>query len=173
MKTLILLTTLFISLNIAQAKKIEAKSNTFGEKISVPKSGVKSVTEALSELSKSETKELKEVYLKGEIESVCKSKGCWLTLKGFDGKGDDSCAKAAQGGASQKDLRVVFKDYGFFVPKDLQGSVVLKGSVKSEKLSAKQVKHFLKDMKCSKKIIKSVKAPIYRYRMIADGLKKI
>ncbi len=161
------------SLNAFAKGASKKKVNSFGETISVPKTGVKSVTEVLTDFSKSEDKSMSDVFVSGNIDSVCKSKGCWLTLKGFDAKGDSACEQAALGGASQKDLRVVFKDYGFFVPKNLEGNVVLKGSIKKEKLSASQVKHFLKDLKCSKKIIKSVKAPIYRYRMIADGLVKL
>ena len=45
------------------------------------------------------------VKINGKIEECCKVKGCWMTMKLADGS----------------DMRITFKDYGFFVPKDIDG----------------------------------------------------
>lgn len=49
----------------------------------------------------------KTVQVQGTVDNVCSEKGCWLALK----KGD-------------QDLRVKFKDYGFFVPQNIRGKNV-------------------------------------------------
>jgi len=43
--------------------------------------------------------------VEGTVEDVCKMKGCWMKVKTGDGQ----------------TMRVMFKDYGFFVPKDIVG----------------------------------------------------
>src|SRR5688572_8533980 len=45
----------------------------------------------------------KTVKLAGRTDGVCTKKGCWMTLKGPD---------------KTQSLRVTFRDYGFFVPKE-------------------------------------------------------
>ncbi|WP_245986356.1 DUF4920 domain-containing protein [Marinoscillum furvescens] len=73
---------------------------------------------------------LPEVTLSGEVKAVCQKKGCWMTLNSSNGNR----------------VRVTFKDYGFFVPKDLSGSVVtIKGVVKSEELSTEMDQHYAED----------------------------
>jgi hypothetical protein len=46
------------------------------------------------------------VVVEGKIDKVCSMKGCWMQL-------------VPEG--SKQGVRVTFKDYGFFVPKDSQG----------------------------------------------------
>ncbi|MEL6846739.1 MAG: DUF4920 domain-containing protein, partial [Bacteroidota bacterium] len=43
-----------------------------------------------------------DVKISGEVQAACQAKGCWMTLPLADGS----------------NMRVKFKDYGFFVPKD-------------------------------------------------------
>ena len=45
------------------------------------------------------------VKLTGTIEKVCQVKGCWMTMPYGEGES----------------MRVSFRDYGFFVPKDVDG----------------------------------------------------
>jgi hypothetical protein len=47
------------------------------------------------------------VIIEGSIRAVCQKKGCWMEI---------TSGEAA--------LRMTFKDYGFFVPKDSKGKVV-------------------------------------------------
>ncbi|TBR19165.1 DUF4920 domain-containing protein [bacterium] len=96
----------------------------------------------------------KEILLEGTVKSVCKKKGCWLVL-------DDG----------QRDLRITFKDYGFFVPKDIAGKKVrAQGLLSKETQSAKTVKHFLKDEGASKEKIKAVKGPVDTVTFVASGV---
>lgn len=93
----------------------------------------------------------------GQVEKVCQKKGCWLTLK-------------TQGGADQGELRVTFKDYGFFVPTEIIGRAVeIEGKVVEKTRSEAEVRHFAEDAgrplpKEEKIVEKKV------YEMIATGV---
>lgn len=71
-----------------------------------------------------------EVQFVGEIDQVCQMKGCWMTLKTEDGSS----------------LRVTFKDYGFFVPKDASGKkVIISGKASVQELDEATAKHYAED----------------------------
>lgn len=66
----------------------------------------------------------------GTIEEVCQMKGCWMTLKNEEGA----------------NIRVTFKDYGFFVPKDISGKqVIIEGVAKKEVLEEELAQHYADD----------------------------
>lgn len=68
--------------------------------------------------------------VKGTIEEVCQMKGCWMTMKNEEGA----------------NIRVTFKDYGFFVPMDISGKqVVIEGVAKKEILEEELAKHYAED----------------------------
>ncbi|MEO9869218.1 DUF4920 domain-containing protein [Ekhidna sp.] len=68
--------------------------------------------------------------VRGTIEEVCQMKGCWMVLKN-------------DVGAS---IRVTFKDYGFFVPKDISGrEVIIEGIANKEMLDEDVAKHYAED----------------------------
>lgn len=57
---------------------------------------------------------------------VCQHKGCWMVL--------------TEGARS---IRVTFRDYAFFVPKDIAGkTVVVEGVLSRKLLSAEEAKHY-------------------------------
>src|SRR5918912_4415 len=65
------------------------------------------------------------VKVEGEIKDVCQAKGCWLVVT--DG---------------ERAMRVTFKDYAFFVPKDAAGKkVVLEGLVEKKTISEMHAQH--------------------------------
>jgi hypothetical protein len=65
------------------------------------------------------------VRLEGKAETVCKNKGCWVTVR--------------QGDAS---VHVTFEGYSFFIPKDSAGrNVALEGKVKVKAPDAAEVAH--------------------------------
>jgi hypothetical protein len=81
----------------------------------------------LNGLNESDTVKMK---LKGVVSEVCQAKGCWMTLETTAGV----------------PLRVTFKDYGFFVPKDISGKeVIVEGMVSKSVLSEKMAKHYADD----------------------------
>lgn len=69
------------------------------------------------------------VIVEGKVDKVCPVKGCWLELMPAD---------------EARGVRVKFKDYGFFVPKDSMGWMArLEGNFVREKLSKRQVDHLV------------------------------
>lgn len=96
----------------------------------------------------------KTVVLEGEVKKVCQMKGCWLTL--VDPK---------------HDVRVMFKDYGFTVPKDIKGRTVkLEGEMTLKLIKPKDQKHFLKDEGASQEKIDAVRTAKKVYRFVASGV---
>ncbi len=66
---------------------------------------------------------------------------------------------------------VKFKDYGFFMPKDIVGKeVVLDGEATVTETSVKQLKHYAKDAGKSKKEIAQIKAPKKETVFVANGV---
>lgn len=71
-----------------------------------------------------------QVKLSGTINSSCKMKGCWMKMDMGDGK----------------EMRISFKDYGFFVPKNLNGeTAVIEGYAKVDTTSVEELRHFAMD----------------------------
>jgi len=90
----------------------------------------------------------------GEIEAVCKAKGCWMTMK----RPDD------------KTMRVTLKDYGFFVPKDCNGkNAVVEGIAKLETTSVADLKHYAEDEGLSQAEIDKITEPEMDIVFVADG----
>lgn len=90
----------------------------------------------------------------GTVNEVCQVKGCWLTM----GEGENS-------------MRVKFKDYGFFVPKDCAGKTAyLKGVMKKETVSVDEQKHYLEDAGASEEEIAAVTEDEVQLSFMADGV---
>ncbi|MEO0424615.1 MAG: DUF4920 domain-containing protein [Pseudomonadota bacterium] len=67
--------------------------------------------------------------IRGRITEVCRKKGCFMVLT--DG---------------EHTARVVFKDYGFFIPKETApGMSTVYGELTTQTLSTEQVQHFAED----------------------------
>jgi len=68
--------------------------------------------------------------VRGTIEEVCQMKGCWMTLKNPDGL----------------NVRVTFKDYAFFVPKDIhEQEVIIEGIASKEVIDEDEARHYAED----------------------------
>ena len=72
------------------------------------------------------------VVVAGRVSAVCQQKGCWLTLVGGD--------------TGEVSVRMTFKGYGFFVPKNLAGhAVVAEGIFQTKTVSVADQRHLAKD----------------------------
>lgn len=104
--------------------------------------------------SKPEAFKDKEVLVEATVTKSCIKKGCWMILK--DGKNE---------------MRVTFKDYGFFVPKGLADRKArVQGVVVRQTLSVKDARHYLKDEGASKEAIKAVTKPVETVSFVATGV---
>lgn len=91
----------------------------------------------------------------GTVESVCAVKGCWMTVKTQNGE----------------TMRVTFKDYGFFVPKDIVGkTVVFEGEAKIKTTPVAELQHYAEDAGKSKAEIAKITDPKRELTFVADGV---
>ena len=68
-------------------------------------------------------------------------------------------------------MMVKFKDYAFFMPKDIIGKeVVLDGEAMVEEVSAKQLQHYAADGGKSKKEIAKIKKSKKELNFVAKGV---
>lgn len=105
----------------------------------------------MAEFKKSEKKT---VVLEAEAKKVCQKKGCWMVLKDGDAE-----------------VRTLFKDYGFFVPKDLMGKQVrVFGTLQEKTLSAATQRHYLKDEGASPEEVAEVKEEKREFQFVAEGV---
>jgi hypothetical protein len=96
----------------------------------------------------------KEILTSGTVKKVCEKKGCWLRLQ-----------------AGEKEVRVTFKDYGFFVPPTLlDQQILVQGELIEKKMSVKDQKHFLKDEGAPKEVINAVKTEKLEFEFVAAGV---
>ncbi len=93
--------------------------------------------------------------ISGKVTEVCQEKGCWMKLERPNGT----------------PLMVKFKDYGFFMPKNIVGyEVVLDGEAVVREVSVKQQRHYAQDAGKSKEEIDKIKAPKKETQFIARGV---
>ncbi len=93
--------------------------------------------------------------VEGTVEDVCKMKGCWMKVKTGDGQ----------------TMRVTFKDYGFFVPKDIVGkTVVVQGVAETTTTSVADLRHYAEDAGKSKEEVAKITEPEKSLTFVADGV---
>lgn len=89
------------------------------------------------------------------VAEVCQAKGCWMKLQLKDGQ----------------ETMVRFKDYGFFVPKDIAGKeVIVNGLAFVEEMSVEDQQHFAKDAGKTEGEIASISETKKTYGFEADGV---
>jgi hypothetical protein len=90
-----------------------------------------------------------------KVNSVCQKMGCWMRLD--MGKEVESLVK--------------FKDYGFFVPKDISGEeVIVQGKAFVEETSVEDLKHFAEDGGKTKAEIDAITEPELTFSFISEGV---
>ncbi|MDC0637291.1 MAG: DUF4920 domain-containing protein [Flavobacteriaceae bacterium] len=90
----------------------------------------------------------------GAVNSVCQMKGCWMRLALGD---DESFVK--------------FKDYGFFVPKDLsETDAIVAGRAYVALTTVEELKHFAEDAGKEQSEIEAITEPELSYSFMAHGV---
>ncbi|TJY37309.1 DUF4920 domain-containing protein [Pontimicrobium aquaticum] len=88
------------------------------------------------------------------INEVCSKKGCWMKL---DLGNDD-------------EIMVRFKDYGFFMPLNAEGDVVINGKAYVTETSVEELRHYAEDAGKSKEEVEAITEPEVTYAFEADGV---
>jgi hypothetical protein len=90
-----------------------------------------------------------------KVDEVCQAKGCWM--------------KVDLGNNQQ--VMVKFKDYGFFVPKNIAGKeVVMNGVAYVEEVSVDEQRHYAEDGGASAEEIAAIAEPKKTLSFLADGV---
>jgi hypothetical protein len=132
------------------ADKAALPTGKFGEEIN--DSDFVSLHQLVSALEESEEFTGK---VKGEIKEVCSMKGCWMTIDLPNGQ----------------TMRVTFKDYGFFVPKNSQGyPVIIEGVATKKVTDVATLKHYAEDAGKSQEEIDAITSPKQEYAFEAIGV---
>ena len=122
----------------------------FGDKIN--EEGAIKPAEFLKEM---ESKDSMDVKLEAKIVTCCKKKGCWMDLDLENGT----------------TMKVRFKDYEFFVPKDADGRVaVIQGQAKLEKVDVATLQHYAEDAGKSPEEVAAITEPEIGYSFTANGV---
>ncbi len=127
--------------------------DAYGEEISSKKVYHKNViVEKYDNLTEGDTLD---IAFTGIVNSVCKAKGCWMRVA-LD---------------NDKEAMVKFKNYGFFVPKDIENdTVIIQGRAFVSEISVDEQRHFASDAGKSEDEIAAITTPKKTYSFIANGV---
>ncbi|MCY2688498.1 DUF4920 domain-containing protein [Salinimicrobium sp. TH3] len=96
------------------------------------------------------------VTFRADVASVCKNKGCWMKVALEDGN----------------EVMVKFKDYAFFVPKDIENKeVIMEGKAYVTEMSVEDQQHYAEDAGKSEEEVSSIISPAVTLSFLADGVK--
>lgn len=135
----------------AQGKKAKAgKDNSYGATIT--KDGAVDV-KVISEKMKGQP--AAQVKITGIIKGVCQVKGCWMTTDLGNGKS----------------MRIRFKDYAFFMPKDASGQTFYaQGKISWDTTSVAQLRHYAEDAGKTQEEIEKITEPAIELVFLAEGV---
>lgn len=137
----------------AAQSKIAVDYLSFGDKIEAR--GAISDIDLSKAYAKMNIADTIQTKFRATVTDVCKAKGCWMKLKLQDGQ----------------EAMVRFKDYGFFVPKDIEGrEVIVNGQAFVEEMSVEDQKHYAKDGGQSEVEIAKITTPKKTYGFEAAGV---
>ena len=151
MKKLISLFTLFIVVLSTNAQTGDYAS--FGEKIS--SENAQSSVAASEQYKTMKVGDSIDSKITAKVNSVCQAKGCWMRLDLADGS----------------EIMVKFKDYGFFMPKDIAGKeVIIEGKAYVNEVPVKELQHYAEDAGKSQEEIAQITEPEKTYSFEAEGV---
>lgn len=135
-----------------EVKTAEMAYASFGEKIEANKAlSIAEINNIYDDLKVGDTLDVK---FTSKINSVCSKKGCWMRLDAGE----------------EKEVMVKFKDYGFFMPLDAKGEVIVNGKAFVQETSVDELKHYAEDAGKSEEEIAKITEPSKTLSFIADGV---
>jgi hypothetical protein len=154
------LTLLMVSCNNSKKNEtasVEAETQevtyaSFGDKID--DKGVLSKDEIQEKYNRLKPGDTIAVKFKSEVNAVCQNKGCWMRVD-----------------VGEDEAMVKFKDYGFFMPKDIAGrEVIVDGVAFVEEVSVEEQKHYAEDAGKSPDEVAAITEPKKTLSFISSGV---
>lgn len=137
---------------LAEAEEIAINYQTFGDKIS--DENVLTKTEMIEKYKSLKSGDTINLKFAATVKEVCQKKGCWMKVD----MGED-------------ETMIRFKDYGFFMPKDITGQeIIVNGKAYVEEMSVEDQRHFAEDGGKSAEEIAAITAPKRTLAFEADGV---
>lgn len=129
---------------------MEPSKKTFGDKIikegAIPANTVSTLMQNQDSLN---------LKIIGEVKEVCQVKGCWMMIN----LGGD------------EEMRVTFRDYEFFVPKNIEGrTAIVEGTLKRETTDVATLRHYAEDAGKNSDEIAAIVNPEESLVFVADGV---
>ncbi len=135
-----------------ETKTPEMAYASFGEKIDAK--DVLTSAEINEKYNNLKVGDTLDVKFTSKINTVCSKKGCWMRL----------------GLEEDKEVMVKFKDYGFFMPLDAKGDVIVNGKAFVQETSVDELKHYAEDAGKSAEEIAKITTPKKTLSFVADGV---
>jgi len=134
-----------------EAEAVATGVNTYGEAISTD--GAMASSQLYAAMEKTDSLPAK---IKATINETCEMKGCWMIVDMGDGK----------------EMRVRFKDYGFFVPTSgVEGKLaIMEGYAFTDTLSVDHLKHLAEDAGKTPEEIAAITEPEIGVNFEATGV---
>jgi hypothetical protein len=137
---------------VEETQEIAMNYKSFGEKIS--DENIITTDKMMAKYKVMKEGDTTHVKFKAEVNSVCQNMGCWMRLD-----------------IGEMESLVKFKDYGFFMPKDIAGQeVIVQGKAFVELTSIEELKHMAEDAGKSQKEIDAITDTEISYSFISEGV---
>ncbi|WP_299213765.1 DUF4920 domain-containing protein [uncultured Aquimarina sp.] len=96
-----------------------------------------------------------DIAFSSTVNDVCKAKGCWMKVALNE----------------EEETMVKFKDYGFFVPKDIENdTIIVQGKAYVSETSVDELRHLAQDAGKSEDEIAAITTPKKTYSFMANGV---
>lgn len=138
--------------DVEVAKTEEVAYASFGEKIEAE--GAISASEMSEKYKALKAGDTIAAKVTAKINEVCSKKGCWMKLD----LGND------------EEAMVRFKDYGFFMPLNAEGEVVVNGKAYVTEISVDELRHYAEDAGKSAEEIAAITEAEKTLAFEADGV---
>jgi hypothetical protein len=148
----LLLAALAVACNSQKGAMETLSGQPFGEAFTPEK-----VTDYTALRTQASQQDSVEAVMVVTVTEVCQVKGCWMNVVAAETGGEP--------------MLVRFKDYGFFMPKDIAGrKVVIKGQAFRQVTSVDELRHYAEDAKKSAEEIEAITEPREELRFLASGV---
>ena len=138
--------------NTIAAAEVSQSYRSFGQEISA--SELMTIEEVVSNSKKMVVGDTIPVKFSSKVESVCQNKGCWMKV---DMNGELTMVR--------------FKDYGFFMPKDIAGQdAIIKGVAFVEVESVETQRHYAEDAGMTAEEIAAITEPKKQIAVLSSGV---
>jgi hypothetical protein len=138
--------------SVIETETQEIAYQSFGDKITAE--NVMSRDDLIEKYKKLKPGDSVHVKFTSEVKEVCQNKGCWMKMD-----------------MGEEQAMVRFKDYGFFMPKDLAGTeVIVEGYAFVDEMSVEDQRHYAEDAGKSPEEIAAITEPKRTLSFTSSGV---